>query len=87
MGLRSKKLLDLAASRPLLYRYGNNSEDGHVCCWNREWLESQGCKFMPLNEAIYFGRENEIDENKDIEKTFVFHNYKGRNAIYTDRTL
>ena len=73
VGLRSKKLLELGATRLIKYRYGNNSEDGHYCCHNREWLESQGCKFMPFEEAIYFGKEHTIPENENIEKTFLFH--------------
>ena len=72
VGLRSKKLLELGATRPLEYHYGNNNEDGHYCCWNRKWLESQGCKFMPFEEAIHFGKEHELPENKDL-KTFLFH--------------
>lgn len=72
VGLRSKKLMDLAATRLVEYRYGNNSEDGHIACWNRNWLEEQGCKFMPFEEAIYFGKETELPENKDL-KTFLFH--------------
>lgn len=72
VGLRSKKLMDLAATRPLMYRYGNNNEDGHICCWNRKWLESQGCKFATFEQALMFGKEHEIPENKGL-KTFMFH--------------
>ena len=72
VGLRSKKLMDLVATRPLEYRYGNNNEDGHICCWNRKWLESQGCKFATFEQALIFGKEHELPENKDI-KTFLFH--------------
>lgn len=72
VSLRSKKLMDLAATRDVLHRYGNNNEDGHICCWNRKWLESQGCKFAPLEVAVRFSKEHEIPENKDL-KTFAFH--------------
>ena len=82
VGLRSKKLLDLAAQREVKYRFGNNSEDGHIACHNRLWLESKGCKFMPLSQAVYFGRENEVPENAHVDKPFLFHNFKGKNAIY-----
>ena len=85
VSLRSKKLLNLAAQRPLLYRYGNNNEDGHITCWNRKWLESQGCKFAPIEVAKWFGRELEIPENQDVDKPFIFHYnkvYPGRNEQY-----
>ncbi len=72
VSLRSKKLMDLIAKRPMDYHYGNNNEDGQICCWNRKWLESKGCKFAPLEVAKYFSKEHEIEENKNI-KTFAFH--------------
>ncbi len=79
VGLRSKKLLDLVATRPKEWfweqkrRYGNCNEDGFITCHNRKWLENQGCKFAPLEVAIHFSKEHTIEENKDIEKTFMFH--------------
>ena len=72
VSLRSKKLMDLVATRPMEYHYGNNNEDGQICVWERDWLESQGCKFAPLEVAKYFSKEHEIEENKNI-KTFAFH--------------
>lgn len=72
VSLRSKKLMDLIATRPMDYHYGNNNEDGQICCWNRNWLESQGCKFAPLEQAVYFSKEHEIPENVGL-KTFMFH--------------
>lgn len=72
VSLRSKKLMDLIATRPMEYHYGNNNEDGQICVWERDWLEEQGCKFAPLEVAKYFSKEHEIEENKDI-KTFCFH--------------
>lgn len=72
VSLRSKKLMDLIATRPMEYHYGNNNEDGQICVWERDWLEEQGCKFAPLEVAKYFSKEHEIPENKDI-KTFAFH--------------
>ncbi len=85
VSLRSKKLLDLVATRPLEYHYGNNNEDGQICVWEREWLESQGCKFAPLSVAKYFGRELDIPENADVDKPFVFHYNRvqpGRNSEF-----
>lgn len=72
MSLRSKKLMDLVATRPMEYHYGNNNEDGQICCWNRKWLESQGCTFAPLEVAVLFSKEHEIPENVGL-KTFAFH--------------
>ena len=72
VSLRSKRLMRLAATRPVEYRHGNNNEDGHICCWNRAWLESWGCKFATLEQAVLFSKEHEIPENKDVE-TFAFH--------------
>lgn len=72
VSLRSKKLMDLVATRPMEYHYGNNNEDGQICVWERDWLEEQGCKFADIEVAKYFSKEHEIPENKDI-KTFCFH--------------
>src|SRR3990167_2608741 len=84
VSLRSKKLLDLVAQREMKYHYGNNNEDGEICVWQRDWLESKGSKFATFEQAIYFGRETSLPENKGI-KPFVFHNYAGENAIYANR--
>lgn len=72
VSLRSKKLMDLVATRPMEYHYGNNNEDGMICVWERDWLESKGCRFAPLEVAVHFSKEHEIPENKDI-RTFAFH--------------
>ena len=78
VSLRSKKLMELIASRDKDWfweqkiRYGNSNEDGFICCHNREWLESQGCKFAPLEVAVHFSKEHEIPENVGIEP-FAFH--------------
>lgn len=80
VGLRSKKLMDLIATKPekefwaIKEKYGNTNEDGWICCHNREWLESQGCKFMPFEEAIYFGKEAPLPENEGVD-TFLFHKF------------
>lgn len=72
VSLRSKNLMDLVATRPMEYHYGNNNEDGQICVWERDWLEEQGCKFAPLEVAVNFSKEHEIPENKDL-MTFAFH--------------
>lgn len=75
VGLRSKKLMDLVATRDWRPYYGNTNEDGFIACHNRKWLESKGCKFMPFEEAIHFGKEHEIPENVGLQ-TFLFHKYR-----------
>lgn len=72
VSLRSKNLLDLIATREWKYYYGNCHEDGFITCHNRKWLESQGCKFATLEQAIHFSKEHEIPENVGLE-TFAFH--------------
>jgi len=72
VSLRSKKLMDLIATRPMEFHYGNNNEDGQICCWNRKWLESKGGKFAPLEVAIHFSKEYQLPENAGLN-TFVFH--------------
>ena len=73
VSLRSKKLMDLVATREWKPYYGFWNEDGFICCHNRKWLESKGCKFAPLSVAKYFGRELDIPENMDVDKPFTFH--------------
>lgn len=72
VSLRSKRLMDLVKTREWKSYFGNTNEDGFITCHNRKWLESKGCKFAPLEEAIYFSKEHEIPENKNI-KPFAFH--------------
>ena len=72
VSLRSKKLMELASTRYWRSYQGNTNEDGFICCHNRKWLESEGCKFAPLEVAIHFSKEHEIPENAGI-KTFAFH--------------
>lgn len=72
VSLRSKKLMDLVATREWKSYFGNTNEDGFICCHNRKWLEEQGCKFAPLEVAVHFSKEHEIPENVGLE-TFAFH--------------
>lgn len=72
VSLRSKQLMRLMAQRPWSSFYGNTNEDGFICCHNRLWLESMGCRFAPLELAVHFSKEHEIEENKGID-TFAFH--------------
>lgn len=84
VGLRSKKLLDLPKklNLPWVPFHGFLNEDGWVSVGNRHIFELNGCKFMPFEEALHFGRETELPENKNIKDTFIFHNYLGRNIAY-----
>lgn len=78
VSLRSKKLMGLVATREKDWfweqkrKYGNTNEDGFICCHNRKWLESQGCKFAPLDVAKHFSKEHTIRDNYNL-KTFAFH--------------
>lgn len=78
VSLRSKRLMEFVSHRPTDWfweqqrKYGNTNEDGFICCHNRKFLEERGCTFAPLEEAIYFSKEHEIEENKGID-TFAFH--------------
>ncbi len=64
--------MDLIATRPWKEYYGNTNEDGFICCHNRNWLESKGCTFAPIDVAKHFSKEHEIPENIGLE-TFAFH--------------
>ena len=72
VSLRSKKLMDLVASRKMEYHYGNNHEDGEICVWQRDWLEEQGCKFATFEQALKFGKEHTLAENENLD-TFLIH--------------
>lgn len=72
VSLRSRRLMELASTREWKSYYGNTNEDGFISCHNRQWLESQGCKFGTFEQALHFGKEHTLPENKDLE-TFLFH--------------
>lgn len=72
VSLRSKRLMELVATREWKAYYGNTNEDGFICCHNREWLEEQGMRFAPLEVAVHFSKEHDIPENEGVE-TFAFH--------------
>lgn len=87
VSLRSKKLMDLVATREWKSYYGYYNEDGFITCHNHKWLESQGCSFAPLEIAKHFSRELDIPENADVDKPFLFHYNRvlsGRNQEYYD---
>lgn len=74
VSLRSKRLIELAPSLGLPWQafHGYTNEDGFICVNNRHIYEEQGMKFAPLEVAIHFSKEHEIEGNKNI-KTFAFH--------------
>lgn len=85
VSLRSKKLMDAVATREWKSYYGYFNEDGFITCHNHKWLESQGCKFAPIEVAKHFSRELDIPENADVDKPFLFHYNRvipGRNAEF-----
>lgn len=86
VALRSKKLLDLPKKLNMEWRpfHGFWHEDGYIAVNMRHEFEKHGCKFAPIEVAKYFGREYDVPENMDVDKTFTFHKAVGRNAIYED---
>lgn len=74
VSLRSKRLATLASRLGLEWKsyHGFYNEDGFICVNNRHIYEQNGMKFAPFEEALLFGKEHELPENKDL-KTFVFH--------------
>jgi len=83
VSLRSKKLLNTAndLSIPWQSFHGYWNEDGFICVNNRHLYEQNGCKFVPFEEAIHFGRECPLPENMNIDP-FIFHRYEGSNSNY-----
>jgi hypothetical protein len=78
--LRSKKLLSLSTELELEWKsyFGFYNEDGFFTCHNRHLFEKEGCKYAPLEVAVRFSKEREIEENKGII-TFGFHGKYSKN--------
>lgn len=74
VSLRSRKLLKLPTDLKLKWKpfWGNFNEDGKFCVEWRTSLEENGCKFASFEQALKFGKEHELVENKDL-KTFLTH--------------
>jgi hypothetical protein len=83
VSLRSKKLLQLPKKIGMEWKpfHGFYHEDGYICINMRHIFEEHGCKFAPFEEAILFGRESPLPENKGL-KTFIYHKTIGENACY-----
>lgn len=76
VSLRSRKLLQLPSQLQLEWKpfFGNTNEDGKFCVEWRHIMEAHGMKYMPFEEAIYFGKEAPLPENEGID-TFLFHTF------------
>jgi hypothetical protein len=74
VSLRSKRLLDLPKKIGMEWKpfHGFYNEDGFISVNMRHVFEEHGCRFAPLEVAVYFGKEHEIPENAGL-KTFLFH--------------
>ena len=94
--LRSKKLLLVPqrirvpweVNEGSFYRHFNQnsySEDGNICVHNRHLFEKAGCKFAPLNIAMVFSRELDLQDFK-FGPTFGFHKYRP-DTTFVRRTI
>ncbi|MFA6524256.1 MAG: DUF5672 family protein [Candidatus Paceibacterota bacterium] len=83
VSLRSKKLLQLPKKIGMEWKpfHGFYNEDGYICVNMRHIFEKNGCKFAPFEEALRFGKEMPLPENKGL-KTFVYHKTIGENSCY-----
>lgn len=83
VSLRSKKLLQLPKKIGMEWKpfHGFYNEDGYISVNMRHVFEEHGCKFAPFEEALLFGREMPLPENKGL-RTFAYHKNLGENACY-----
>lgn len=85
VSIRSKRLLDFPKQAGLKWEKladGSYNEDIFLCCKYKNVLEDAGMKFAPIEVAKYFGHEHMIPEIADVERPFIFHKWRGRNAQY-----
>ncbi|MCM1263662.1 MAG: hypothetical protein NC313_13190 [Butyrivibrio sp.] len=85
VSIRSKKLLDFPRAANLKWERmedGNYNEDTFLCCKYKNVIEDAGMSFAPIEIAKYFGHESMIPEIMDVDKPFIFHKWRGRNAQY-----
>ena len=79
--LRSRKLLELCKNIPFdiieqnqsNFDYENFAEDVFICRRNYDFLVQNGVKFAPLDVALKFSVEAEVEEYDENQKTFGFH--------------
>lgn len=84
VGIRSKKLCKIPSevNIPWVRYNGDYNEDTQITAHNRKIFIDNGCKFAPLELAVYFGREEEVPEGVHVEHPFLFHKWKDKNAQY-----
>lgn len=86
VSIRSKRLLDFPGRAGLAWEKieeeDEYNEDIFLCCKYRNEIEEAGMRFAPIEVAKYFGHEHMIPEIMDVEKPFLFHKWRGRNAQY-----
>lgn len=85
VSIRSKRLLEFPKQAGLKWERledGSYNEDIFLCCKYKNVIEEAGMRFAPIEVAKYFGHELMIPEVMDIEKPFLFHKWRGRNAQY-----
>lgn len=85
ISLRSKKLLQLPKKLNMEWKpfHGFYNEDGYISVNMRHIFEEHGCIFAPFEEAVLFGKEMPLPENKGL-KAFTYHRTIGENSIYPD---
>ncbi len=86
VSIRSRRLMDFPAQAGLKWekieKEDEYNEDIFLCCKYRKEIEAAGMRFAPIEVAKYFGHEHMIPEIMDVEKPFLFHKWRGRNAQY-----
>lgn len=86
VSIRSKRLLEFPTQEELAWEKievaDEYNEDVFLCCKYRNEIEKAGMRFAPIEVAKYFGHEHMIPEIMDVEKPFLFHKWRGRNAQY-----
>ena len=85
VSIRSKKLLEFPKQANLKWERmedGNYNEDTFLCCKYKNVIEDAGMTFAPIEVAKYFSHEHMVPEIMDVDKPFVFHKWRGRNAQY-----
>lgn len=84
VGLRSRKLCKIPSDVGIpWFKYnGDYNEDTQIVAHNRKIFKENGCKFAPIELAVYFGREKEIPEGVHITHPFLFHKWEDKNKDY-----
>ncbi len=77
VGLRSRRLMELPSKLNIPWeKFENNyHEDTQISVFRRSIFEEHGMKYAPIEVAARFARESVVEENKHIEKPFMFHRY------------